>query len=69
MMKFAALAVLAVLACGCAAPAHNYAGSAGSVYDAAREPAHTFPPSTYNPEGPPRPLTEAERQAAAKPAS
>lgn len=68
-MKHAALALIAVLACGCAAPQPNYAGSPGSIYDAAKEPPHVFPPSTYNPAGPPRPMTEAERQAAARQAS
>jgi hypothetical protein len=48
-MKFAAIAVLALLACGCAAATeHRYAGSPGSVYDKAQEPPRDFPPSDYD---------------------
>ncbi len=51
-MRYLALAAIGLLACGCAAPPHNYAGSAGSVYDKAQQPPHEFPQSAYDPHGP-----------------
>ncbi len=49
-MKFAAIAALALFACGCAAATEpRYAGSPGSVYDKAQQPPHAFPPSDYDP--------------------
>ena len=46
------MAAIGLLACGCAAPVHQYAGSPGSVYDGAQPPPHTYPASSYDPATP-----------------
>jgi hypothetical protein len=44
--------MLIFLACGCAQPAHHYAGSSGSVYDKQAQPPQAMGKGSYDPQAP-----------------